>query len=500
MTKAVKKGGRRKPVPLTPEEEFEESRQARLEIASRAAKRKDILAWGRALFPHKFEQPFCPDLHNHFVAIRGEEFTNTEAPRFHAKTTIKCFLIPIFQALEEPETFRHYLNVQATHLKAVDVNIAIKEELESNEDLLELYGDHVGSKWTENQFVLRNGVIFTALGAGESIRGKNYKNVRPDYILVDDLYDEEDINNPAATMKKNAWFWGSLYPARAMTRKSSIHVQGTAINDVDLMSEIKKKDGWVSKSFKAVLDWDAGLVLWEGLKGSREATLAALKKARTDMSVYIFDREMQNERRDESVAIVKRYWLYRPDGSTWEYDPAILRFDDRFSLVGVLLLCDPSIGRKLVNDDTAIVLMLKARYNDGTGDVAFIEDVICGKFSLDERVRKLETIGLERPKDRQISQCRIEAIAGFGDFASEVKRRTNLPVQEIDHVPDKISNLVNKSHFFQNGKVFMNKNLPEEMKQMIVHQLTTNSPQHDDVRDAILLGLDVDSGVWNFVG
>lgn len=499
MPKSARKRSKRPP-PLTPEEEFERSRQARLEFAKRAAKRKDILAWGRALFHHKFERKFCPELHDHFVAIRNDPFTNTEAPRFHAKTTIKCFLIPIFQALEEPAGFRHYLNVQATHRKAIDVNIAIKEELENNEDLLELYGDQVGSKWTEDQFVLRNGVIFTALGAGESIRGKNYKNIRPDYILVDDLYDEEDINHTEATLKKNSWFWGSLYPARAMTRKSSIHVQGTAINDVDLMAEIKKKEGWVSRSFKAVLDWDKGLVLWEDLAGGRAETFEALKKAKADMGQYIFDREMQNERRDESSAIVKSFWLYRPDGTSWEYDPAALRFDDHLQYVGTLQLCDPSIGKKLINDDTAIVIMLKGRYNDGSGDFCYIEDVVFGKLTLDERVRKLEDMAAKRPRGREITDCRIEAIAGFGDFPEEVKRRTNLPVTVIDHVADKITNLVNKSHFFQNGKVFLNKNLPEETKQMIVHQLTTNFPKHDDVRDAILLGLDSDSGLWSFVG
>lgn len=485
--------------PPTPEEQYEESRQARIEVARRAAKAKDILLWGRALFPEKFERDFCHELHGHFVSIRGEEFTSTQAPRFHAKTTIKCFLIPIFQALEEPASFHHYLNVQATNRKAVDVNIAIKEELETNEELLELYGDQVGPKWTESQFVLRNGVIFTALGAGESIRGKNYKNQRPDYIIIDDLYDEEDINNPEATLKKNAWFWGSLYPARAMTRRASIHVQGTAINDVDLLAELEKKEGWITRTFKAVIDWDKGIVLWENLKGSREATFKAFQVDRANMSPYVFDREMQNERRNEAETVVKHSWLYRPDGTSWEYDPAAVRFDGHYQLVGTILTCDPSIGRRLINDDTAIAVILKARYNDGSGEVFYIENLIVQKFAADERILKLEALGLERPPERPITECRIEAIAGFGDFSSEVTRRTNLPVQESTHVPDKITNLVNKSHFFKNGKVFLNKNLPEEIKQMLVYQLTTNFPKHDDARDAVLLGLDADSGLWNFV-
>src|ERR1041384_8024732 len=76
------------------------TRQARVELARRSAKKRDILTWGACLFPDKFYLPFCYRLHNHMVDTRMDEFTNTEAPRNHAKTLIKAFLIPIFQALE----------------------------------------------------------------------------------------------------------------------------------------------------------------------------------------------------------------------------------------------------------------------------------------------------------------------------------------------------------------------------------------------------------------
>ncbi len=288
----------------TEDELFESERQGRIAFARRAAKRKDILGWGEALFPDKFNLPFCYELHDYFVNIRGVEFTDTEAPRYHSKTTIKCFLIPIFQALEEPETFRHYLNVQANDDKALEINRAIKLELESNEILREMYGDQIGDRWTDQRIVLRNGVIFSAVGAGKSIRGINYRNIRPDYIIVDDLYDEDDIYSPTATKKKTAWFWGSLYPARAKSRKTSIHVQGTAINSDDILEQLKTRPNIMSKSFQAVKDWDQGIVLWPELN-----SIESLKVDRGRMGPLIFAREMQNERMDETTAILKRsYW------------------------------------------------------------------------------------------------------------------------------------------------------------------------------------------------
>jgi phage terminase large subunit-like protein len=459
----------------------------RIELARRAAKRKDILTWGWALFASKFSLPFCHELHDYLVSIRDDEFTNTEAPRNHAKTTIKCFLVQIFQALEEPMKFRHYLNVQKTDEKARAVNIAIKEELETNRLLLAMYGNQVGAHWTELQFVLNNGVIFTAVGAGKSIRGINYKNVRPDYIVVDDLYDDDDINNPDSTIKKNNWFWSSLYPARAKGRRNSIHVQGTAINTEDLMEKLKQNPNAKSRTFQAIKPGNE--VLWIELN-----TLASLEHDRINMGSVIFLREMQNERRDDTTSIIRRTWIK-------EYDPAVAYhgFGKHFFVDDILLCVDPSVGAKEENDPTGIALILKCRYDDGNGNVWFIHDVDERHASLDERVGILEKKCAAQDKDFQVRRVRIESIAGFKDFTAEVKRRTNLPVEEIDHVKDKITNLENKSHFFENGKVLINKNIDPKLKDKLIHQLTTNHPKNDDMRDAVLLGLDRSSGRWQFV-
>jgi hypothetical protein len=470
---------------LNQEQRFEIRRQARIEWAKRCASRGDILAWGKVLFPDKFSLPFCNELHNYFVGIRKEEYTNTEAPREHAKTTIKCFLIPIFQALNEPKVFRHYLNVQATTSKSITVNTAIKVELETNELIREIYGEQVGLvKWTDKQFVLRNGVVFTAVGAGESIRGMNYRNIRPDYIIVDDLYDDDDINNIESTKKKTDWFWSSLFKARAQTRKCSIHVQGTAINSEDLLEKLKSMDRWFSKTFRAIKNMDSKEVLWPELN-----TFDSLMQDLDEMGSVIFYREMQNERRDEASAIVKTAWL-----TGWEYDPAELagRFSDHFKLVSVVMGVDPSIGEKVINDYTGAAVMLKCKYEDSTGFVYFIDGLWNQHLSLDQRVLLLDRIYRDRIADGKppITRANIESIAGFKDFAAEVVRRTALPVRVVDKVPDKISNLENKSKYFENKKVFINKTIAKNLKDVLYYQLTTNYPNHDDLRDAVLLCLD----------
>lgn len=461
---------------------------AKIYLAKESAKKKDILTWGKVLFPDKFPLEFCKELHEYFISVRQEEYTNTEAPRFHSKTTVKCFLIPIFQALEEPLAFRHYLNVQATDRKAQAVNVSIRSELERNPELFEIYGEQVGnSKWTDAQFVLKNGVIFTAVGAGQSIRGINYENMRPDYCIVDDLYDEDDINNPESTIRKNEWYLGTLYPAMAVGRKICRHIQGTAINSVDMLEMLKENKRVKSRTFKAIKNESKKEALWPEGKSYDK-----LLEMREDMGTIIFNREMQNERREDATAIIKRAWIR-------EYDPASINFSTRYMLTGVILNVDPSIGAKEENDYTGIALILKAQYNDSTGSVFYIKNVWEEHLSLDGRIRLMESIAGSCPQEERLTQVRIEAIGGFKDFAEECRRRTALPITEIDHVKDKISNLENKSHFFENGKVLINKNIDSRLKDRLIHQLTNNHPQHDDMRDAVLLGLEDAGANWGFV-
>ena len=480
---------------LSPEHRARLNFDARVEAAKYFAKQKDVLRWGWILFPEKFPLPFCKPLHTHLIKTRMKEFSCTEAPRNHSKTTIECFLIPIFQALEEPHIFKHYLNVQATGDKALDINRSIKFEFEMNETIKAIYGDQMGNdRWTEGQFVTKNGVVFSAIGAGQSIRGLNYRNIRPDYIIVDDLYDEEDIENLESTRKKTRWFWGSLYPARAKSRRCSIHVQGTAINSKDILEELKTKERWNSRTFSA--EDGNGNVLWPELN-----TLESLEADKIDMGLIIYNREMMNIRRDDAESIIKQAYL-----AQWEFDPVDLYHELAIGktriLNAVIIGNDPSIGKESEkkSDFTGTSLIYETRWADGSGGTEYwIMGLWNEKISLVKRIEQLEQIAGAQPKGFEVTRVNIEAIAGFNDYAEEVIRKTNLPVNRIDWVKDKITTLVNKSKFFENGKVHLNRGIDKTLKDMLCFQLTVNKPDHDDLRDGVLLAIDSQTVNWSFV-
>lgn len=468
----------------SPEEILSLNRQFRIDRARIAAREKDILVWNKCLFPGKFPLPFCYPLHNYLVDIRGEPLTSTKAPRYHSKTTIKGFAIPIFQALEEPEIFDHYLHVQATDAKANAVNRSIRNEFEENNELFSLYGDQVGKRWTDEQFVIKKGPVFSAVGAGQSIRGINYLNRRPSYLMPDDLYDEKDLYNPDATLKKNDWFWSTLYPARAQGRRTSIQITGTASSELDLMHRLEKLKNWKCLTFQALPNWDGHplhpvVPLWPE-KNSFESLMQDME----GMTSSIFMREMQNAPRDDSASIVKHAWIQ-------EYNPATLRPAGTFEYVKTVLGVDPSIGQKEENDFTGIALMDVYRYTDSKGYFYYIKQLWNEHLSLNARIALLQKIQDNLPEDQKITLAYIEGIAGFKDFVAEVKRRTNIPTREVDKKPDKLAELENKAWYFESGRVFLNQNIEQKLKDQWRYQMCTNHPQFDDMRDATLIPLEM---------
>ena len=432
---------------------------------------KDILTWGKYYFPHKFNLPFCHELHDYLISIRHDDFTSTYAPRGYAKTTISCFLIPIYQAYNEPDVFRHYLNVQSTASKAIEINVAIKSEIENNELLIRDYGDMIDSeKWTAKRFVLKNGVIFSAEGFEGSIRGMNYKNNRPDYIILDDLYNDNDINNFDQIKAIEATFWGTIYKAVAKTsgdKKVCIHVQGTAIHRNDLISKLGRSGDWKYKKFQAIKDYANKLVLWPEVE-----SFDKLMMDKKNMGSIIFNRELMNDARADEDSIIKEEWI-----KTYTEIPQNEKVD--WIRMGI----DPAIGEKKVNDFTAKVGVIKT--NLGNFYVFMAKNDKLSKQRNIESIKRMHSI-------YKFDMVKLEAIAAFQYLGQDIRRETDVPLRMIKTVKDKLTRLENISMHFESGNVYISKDIDLETRDYLIEQLINNKPSHDDLRDALILCLEED--------
>lgn len=431
------------------------------QLALQCAKEGDVLGWAKRVFPEKTTSPFCQEMHQYFVDVMYEPLSATLAPRSHGKTMIGSTIIMMFIALNHPDRFLHFLNVQSTSSKATNVNISIKNELETNPMILSMYGDQVTKeKWTEKQFEMKNGVVFSSVGAGESMRGINWKGKRPDYIVVDDIYDDSDRKSRSALLKKEDWFWSALYPARdQLNLNSVVRVQGTAMTREDIYHKAEKNNNFKFKRFKSLT---GKIPLWH-----EAFTYEQLMKEKQNIGSIKFAREMQNEIVDDESSIIKSPWI--------EFYNTF-QTNRTFKVIGAI---DPSIGARVENDYTGIAITYHQKINR---EEWYIRDVVQEHLTLEARLNKLKALD----NIYHFDLLYIEAISGFKDFAEYVRRNSNLPVREIVSKKDKLEELEMISSKFENGAVKIYDGLDEGIKSELIYQLTNNHPEHDDIRDAVV--------------
>lgn len=107
----------------------------------------------------------------------------------------------------------HALIVGASFDKAAERLHAIRRQFEKNELLIELFGNLVGKPWGDDKIELQTGVTIQAMGRGQAIRGTKNEDIRPDFILADDIEDLESLQKIEGREKIQIWFFTELLPA-----------------------------------------------------------------------------------------------------------------------------------------------------------------------------------------------------------------------------------------------------------------------------------------------
>jgi hypothetical protein len=185
-----------------------------------------------------------PECHADILSLLycDDQFALAEAFRGAAKSTL-AEEYAILSVLFKDFTFP--IIVGNTYDRACERLATIKHELETNEELIELFGNQVGPVWSADTIILANGARMQAFGARQSLRGaKTKQNDRPDLAIVDDLEDEDNVATEAARHKTRRWFDGSLVPALVPTGK--IRMVGTPLHPKSLLEEKRNSEQWKS--------------------------------------------------------------------------------------------------------------------------------------------------------------------------------------------------------------------------------------------------------------
>lgn len=183
------------------------------------------------------------------------------APRNHAKSTAITHTSVVAQICFR--VIRHVLIVSDTESQAADFLGDIKREFLENEVLREEFAPsliHTDSN-TEFIFEFSDGhwVRIIAKGSGQKLRGMKHNHTRPDYVVCDDLENDDNVANKELRDKLEKWFFGALIPV--MSRSGRIRVVGTILHFSGLLSKLLNNKRWKSRIYEACND-DFSVILW----------------------------------------------------------------------------------------------------------------------------------------------------------------------------------------------------------------------------------------------
>lgn len=186
-------------------------------------------------------------------AILDEDQNNIciAAPRGNAKSTLLSFALPLWCVLYKHK--RYILIVSDTASQANEFLQGIRSELEDNKLIHEDFGELEGKIWTQSDLLLSNDTRIQALGAGKKVRGRRYKQYRPDLIIGDDLENDENVANEEQRKKIVDWQTKALNKAGAeYTDKIFV---GTIIHYDSLLAKLLKNPTYQTKKYQAIINW-----------------------------------------------------------------------------------------------------------------------------------------------------------------------------------------------------------------------------------------------------
>ena len=189
--------------------------------------------------------------------------------------------------------------------------------------------------WTEGEFTTKDGVHFLACGRGQSPRGLRKRESRPDYIVIDDLDDDELCRNPRRVREMTDWVKEALFGALDVGRGRFIMV-GNLISKTSVLADICKTKGVHVSEVKAV-DGE-GNPTWREKWTKEEARTYA-----EFVGYRAWEKEMMHNPIIEGT-VFKQEWIKYAKRPAWR------DFDE------LVLYIDPSWKSKKTNDTKAAKL------------------------------------------------------------------------------------------------------------------------------------------------
>lgn len=281
-------------------EDAPEVRQSRIERA-----RKDYNYFVETYFPHLARKPNASFHRKAAKAIQANKSIRALFEWFRgcAKSSHMTVMIPMWLKIQEPREINTMVLVSKSQESAMGLLSDLQAELQTNELYISDFGKQVKEgDWKEGKFRTTDGCMFVALGRGQSPRGLKNRSRRPDYIVIDDIDDDEIVNNPKRIGKVLDWVLTALFGTMEGGRGRFIMV-GNRIGKDSVLSRYAALED-LSHSKVNMLD-SKGNSSWP-----ENYTLDEIKKMREFMGERRFQKECMNNPTNEGTVFQAKHIRY----------------------------------------------------------------------------------------------------------------------------------------------------------------------------------------------
>ena len=166
-----------------------------------------------------------------------------EWARGHAKSTHMGVLVPLWLKIQKQRQFHSMVLVGKSEDSADRLLADLQAELQFNDLYIRDFGEQMKEgSWAEGEFTTADDYYFTALGRGQSPRGLKNKSRRPDYIVIDDLDDDEMVRNDQRVERATEWVLSALFGTMEAGRGRFVMV-GNRIAKKSVLSNIIARPG-----------------------------------------------------------------------------------------------------------------------------------------------------------------------------------------------------------------------------------------------------------------
>ena len=429
------------------------------------------------IFGYRIDEPHWNILKHY----EEEQETLDLAPRGCGKTRIGNIGYCAWLAANNPNI--RILIVSDTDTHAVKFLGPIKAVLGSHPLIREYYGYLKSNKWTDHEITLKTRTDKVLMEATISAMGMYSGAVTTghyDVIIADDLINFDNSRTEGQRERSKEWFKTTLLPT--ILPGGEIHCLGTRYHYNELWDCVQNELGYNTQIQRAIIDegtenehslWERHMPLHTKIIGKeRVKGLIEIREGDPEnpsdsgTGSIIFNLQYQND-----VELLK-------EGRIFLYD--WFKFYDEIPLkLKVFQGVDLAISEK----ETADYFVILTLGIDNNMNV-YVLDIF-----RERGVSFNAQMGIIKKKAEEWKPIRIgvEANAYQKALPQELIRTTSLPIKSLTTISDKVIRAQKRSGLFENGKVFVRRDMHLFIDELVLFP----DAKHDDQFDAFDFALDV---------